>query len=101
MGMRVKLLTKANVKALPALYSQDGKGQDAIAHVKFFTPWTNWTWYASEYDPQERRFFGKVVGQETELGYFMLDELESVVGPAGLKIERDRHWTPRPLKDCN
>jgi len=34
----MKLLTKANRKALPPLYSQDGKGGKAIVHVKYFTP---------------------------------------------------------------
>jgi hypothetical protein len=96
----MKLLTKANEKALPPLYSQDGKGEEAIAVVKFFTPWSNWTWFATEYDPEERLFFGLVVGLETELGYFSLDELQSVKGPAGLGIERDRYWNPRTLAEC-
>jgi hypothetical protein len=93
------LLTKENLKALPPLYSQDGKGEDAIAVVKFFTPWSNWTWYASEFNPEEGLFFGKVVGHETELGYFTLAELEAVRGPAGLRIERDRHFQPKPLSE--
>lgn len=85
---------------LPPLYSQEGKGDEAIAHVKFFTPWTSWTWYASEYDPAERRCFGVVVGHEREFGYFSLAELEEIRGPGGLRIERDLHWTPKPLKEC-
>jgi len=96
----MKLLTKANLKALPPLYSQDGKGEDALAQVKFFTPWSNWTWYASEYDPATRTFFGVVEGPERELGYFQLDELASVTGPWGLAVERDLHFKPTPLKDC-
>jgi hypothetical protein len=94
------MLTKAIEKKLPALGAKDGEGYDAAAVVKFFAPWSNWTWYATEYDPAERVFFGLVVGLETELGYFSLAELESVRGPAGLKIERDLHWSPRPLKEC-
>ena len=54
----------------------------------------------TEYNPEEGLFFGKVHGIETEMGYFSLAELESVHGPAGLKIERDRGWTPRPLSEC-
>lgn len=96
----MKLLPKCIESLLPPLYSQDGKGEDAIAHVKFFTPWTEWTWYASEYDPEDRLFFGVVVGHERELGNFSLAELEAVEGPAGLRIERDLLWNPRPLKDC-
>jgi hypothetical protein len=96
----MKLLTAELAKKLPALYSQDGKGYEAVAVVKFFCPWGSWTWYATEYDPEERMFFGLVDGHECELGNFSLDELESVRGPMGLKIERDLHWKPRPLKDC-
>lgn len=85
---------------LPPLYSQEEKGEEAIAVLKFFTPWTSWTWYASEYDPEERIFFGVVVGQERELGYFSRNELEAIRGPGGLRIERDLFWSPRPLKEC-
>jgi len=95
----MKLLTKENRKNLPKLYSQE-KVEDPIAQVKFFTPWSNWTWFATEFDGTDT-FFGKVVGLDTELGYFSLSELESVVGRWGLKIERDRHWTPRPLSQCS
>lgn len=96
----MKLLTKALERKLPALYSQDGKGEEALAIVKFFPPWSDWAWYGSEYDPETGEFFGVVCGQERELGYFSLKELESLRGPYGLKIERDRHFDPTPLKDC-
>lgn len=94
------LLTKELRRQLPPLYSQEEKGEAALAVVKFFTPWTSWTWYASEFDGEDR-FFGKVHGLETEYGYFSLAELESLKGPMGLKIERDLHWTPKPLKECD
>ena len=94
------LLPPSIAAQLPPLYSQEEQGDNAIAAVKFFTPWTNWTWYASEYDPEQRLFFGVVVGHERELGYFSLDELEAVRGPSGLTIERDLHWRPRALKEC-
>jgi hypothetical protein len=74
--------------------------------VKFFTPWTGWTWYVSGREPDRGRdweLFGKVVSlicQDGELAYFMLSELEEVRGPGGLRIERDLWWTPRALKNC-
>lgn len=92
------LLTKENLAALPPLGSQEKKGLDALAVVKFFCPWNSWTWWASEYDPADGVFFGLVDGHEAELGYFSLTELEAVRGPAGLKIERDRHYTAEPLR---
>ena len=90
------LLTKANREALPWLYEQDGLGDDAIVHVKFFTPDSNWTWYATEFDGKDT-FFGLVDGFEMELGYFSLSELQSARGPLGLPIERDRYFTPKTL----
>lgn len=95
----MKLLTKAIETKLPPLYANDGLGYEAIAHVKFFTPDSSWTWYATEYDPNERLFFGLVDGIEKELGYFSLDELESIRGALGLKVERDRYFTPIKLNE--
>jgi len=86
-------------KSLPPLYSQDRLGEDAIVHVKFFTPDSSWTWYVTEYDPDERIFFGLVVGIEVELGYFSLDELKSTVGPMGLHIERDIFWKSKTIAE--
>jgi hypothetical protein len=100
--MAQMMLTKELEKKLPPLYSQDGKGYDAVAVVKYFTPWTNWTWYATEGTRQEdgdMLFFGLVDGHERELGYFSLRELESVTGPFGLRIERDYHFKPTKLSD--
>lgn len=85
---------------LPPLYAQDGKGGKAIAHVKFFTPDSNWTWYATEGESIQDesgnevdfQFFGLVQGQCEELGYFSLNELETARGPMGLPIERDLHF---------
>lgn len=81
---------------LPRLYDQDEKGHDASAYVKLFTPWSNWTWYITEYDGEDM-CFGLVEGFATEFGYFSLSELEEIQGPMGLKIERDIHWQPTPV----
>lgn len=95
----MKLLTKENLAKLPPLRAQDGKGDDAVAYVKFFTPDSNWTWYATEFDPATGEFFGLVQGFEEELGYFVLSELERARGPLGLAIERDRYFSPKPIKE--
>lgn len=114
----MKLLTRELMDRLPVLYSQDGKGEAALVLVKFFTPWSSWTWYATEAtafmrDGSERalkdvrdwqevedvRFFGLVEGHEAELGYFSLNELHELRGPFGLKIERDKSFRPRPLAE--
>jgi hypothetical protein len=93
----MKLLTKELLAKLPAIGTQDGKGDDAIAYVKFFNPLGNWRWYAMEYDPENRIFFGLVFGHEIEYGEFSLDELESVKLPLGMGIERDLSFKPRTI----
>lgn len=96
----MKLITKALAKKIPPLYSQDGEGDDATAYVKLFTPDSSWTWYITEMDPETGECFGLVDGHERELGYFSLPELESIKGPLGLPIERDRFFEPTPLFNC-
>ncbi|WKZ30224.1 MAG: DUF2958 domain-containing protein [Candidatus Dojkabacteria bacterium] len=92
------LLTEEVLKKLPPLYSQEEKGLDAVAVVKFFTPDSNWTWYATEFDGEDL-FFGLVDGFEKEIGYFRLSELKSVKGALGLPIERDMYFKPKSLKE--
>ena len=95
----MKLLTKANLKALPAQGSTIGQGMYAMAQVKFFTPDSFWTWYAVEYNPECKLFYGLVDGFEKEVGYWGLEELETAKGPLGLKIERDLYFNPTPLRE--
>lgn len=88
-----KLLTKEIEKKLPALYSQDGKDPSKVrVIVKFFNPCGAGTWYATEYDPEQRLFFGYAKITDGELGTFSLDELASFRGRFGLPIERDLYW---------
>jgi len=94
----MKLLTKKLREKLPPLYAQEKLGSKAVAHVKFFTPDSNWTFWATEFDGKDT-FFGLVDGHEKELGYFSLTELESVRGPMGLPIERDLYWQPKTLEE--
>ena len=90
----MKLLTKEIREQLPALYTNEDV-DDPKAIVKFFTPFSNWTWYATEFDGKDT-FFGLVDGFDRELGYFSLSELESLGG----KIERDKWFDPTPLSKC-
>lgn len=92
------LLTEQIRKKLPRLYECEIQGLNAVAQVKFFTPDSSWTWYATEFDGEDV-FFGLVVGHEAELGYFSLSELLSIRGPLGLPIERDLYYVPKPLKE--
>lgn len=107
-----QLLDAESRAKLPPLYSNETLGLAALAQVKFFTPDSNWTWYASEgsaidadgyFDTDKEKvdflFFGLVIGFEIEFGYFSLSELTATHGPLGLPIERDHSFTPKALQD--
>lgn len=94
----MKLLTKSDLKKLPSYGSQDGKGDQAIAYIKFFSPYSNWTWYATEQDLSNGCLFGLVVGFETELGSFPISDLVSTRAGVPL-VERDKWFTPTTLEN--
>lgn len=93
----MKLLTEELLKQLPPLYSQENN-PDPLVVCKFFFPDFNWTWYAIEFDGKDT-FYGYVAGDEPELGYFSLSELEKTRGKLGLSIERDLYFKPRRLSE--
>ena len=43
----MKLLNAKLRSQLPPLYSQENN-KDPTVHAKFFCPWSNWTWLATE-----------------------------------------------------
>lgn len=96
----MKLITKEIIKTLPPLYAQEDKGEDAIVHIKFFSPVNPWTWYVTEFDPNDNIFFGLVIGDTNEFGYFSLKELEEISLPFGLKIERDLYFEKSTIREC-
>lgn len=91
----MKLLTKELRSMLPPIGSRDGHApEDVRVPVKFFTPDSNWTWYAYEADDDsgDTIFFGLVCGFEKEYGTFSLNEMKGARGPLGLSVERDLYW---------
>lgn len=97
----MKLLSDELRAKLPRLYSQEAEA-DPMVYAKFFLPGTGWTWYVTEGEQREGDFlfFGFVVGLESEFGYFLLSELESVRSPIfGLPVERDVYFTEGRLTD--
>jgi len=105
----MKLLTQEIRRKLPPLHGQESQGGKAIAHVKWFTPSSSWTWYITEGSPEkdpdgnvvDYTLFGLVDGLEKELGYFRLPEIESVRGPMGLPVERDLWWEHKTLEEIS
>lgn len=110
----MKLFTKEVQKLAKKypLYSQEKKGDEAIVWVKFFFPASRYTLYVTEMELEilsesgnkqivEGSSFGYVLsplGEHCdELGYADMQELNELVGPLGLRIERDMHFTPCTL----
>ena len=92
-----KLIPQELLDIIPNLYETEDS-PDPMCHLKFFTPDSNWTWYIIECSTADRNTcFGYVQGLEDELGYFWLEELESLRGSLGLRIERDLSFVPTPL----
>lgn len=68
----MQLLTPELEKRFAEVGSQE-EAEDPLVIAKFFDPCGGWTWLATEYNPEERIFFGMVHGFEKELGYFSLE----------------------------
>lgn len=93
------LLTKEDCANIPRMYeSEHVEPEDKVIHAKFFTPWSNWTWYVIEFDGDDH-CFGFVKGLDAEFGYFSLRELSELEGPFGLRVERDKFFSP--TKACD
>lgn len=85
-------------------FRQTGPQDDCdnpVIIAMFFNPCGSQTWYAINYDELSNCCFGYVTGMfEDELGYFSIDELESLtVPPFGMRIERDLYFKPCTLSE--
>ena len=83
----------ATIKAMPKVYEQDGKGDEAIAYLHYFNG--SWDWYITEKDcePEQLQAFGLVKGFELELGYINIEEIIKE------RTELDFHWQPKTLAE--
>jgi hypothetical protein len=92
----MELLTQELIKQFQEQGHTDGKDSDKVIIIcKFFNPAGIGTWYAVEYIPEEKVFFGFVSlfgDWNDEMGYFSLDELQDYKGQLDLGIERDLHF---------
>jgi len=100
----MKLLTKELEKRFAKVGSQEND-KDPIVIAKFFNPCGAGTWYATEYDAEEKIFFGYVSlfgDYNDEWGSFSLAELEEIkTPPFGLGIERDMYCKEQRISEWN
>ena len=97
----MKLLTKELLERFAKIGRQE-EITDPIVIAKFFNPAGAGTWYATEYDPIDKIFFGfvSIFGDwNDEWGSFSLEELESYRGKFGLGIERDINFDERKISE--
>ena len=93
---KAKILEMAEtIATMPKSYDTDGQGNNAVAHLHYFTG--SWDWYITEKDVNtdgkgQIQAFGMVDGYECEMGYINLKE----VTRAGAEL--DLHWTPCTLR---
>ena len=91
------LLTEECLQGVP----RTGAESETV-HIKLFSPYSGWTWYISELDPDTGHAYGIVRGHKLEYGYFNVFELAEIrfenFGnvPA---VERDLQWKPSPIAD--
>lgn len=98
----MKLLTKEIEKRFAKVGDQS-EVENPIVIVKFFNPCGQGTWFATEYNSEEKIFYGYVsLFNEkgmNEWGSFSLEELESIDVGFGLGIERDAYCTEKTVNE--
>jgi hypothetical protein len=91
------------LRGTPKLYTQDDKGDDAIAYVKLFDPAGSYKWYITEFsrqapDGHPNLAFGYVTGTpDPEWAYIDLEEISEVKGSLGIGIEIDVWFIPKQM----
>lgn len=89
------MFTTELLKNIPALYSQDGKGKEAIVYMHI-EALNGWQWFITEYDGKEL-FFGYVKGFADEWGYIDKNEMEDIINNHLATI--NTNFKPTALKD--
>lgn len=94
--------TPEHLAGFPEIESTDAIPlEQKVVRAHFFLGGSDW--YAVEYDPDQRLFFGYAIlnndFQSAEWGYFHLDELRSVRTREGFEVDRDLYFEPQQARD--
>ena len=84
----MKLLTVDLKKKFAKIGSQDNV-ENPLIIATYFICFSDWTFYATAFDPETEVFSGIFSGEEIQWGTISLRELESIRGRAGMKVERN------------
>jgi len=77
------------------LWRQEWKNAEII--VKYFLPWSGWTWYITEID-NEWIAYWYIIGNESEWGSLSLEELETL-NAKWMVVERDLYFLDKKISD--
>ena len=83
-------------KQVPPLYVTEDQ-KDPVAYIKLFLD--GWIWHITELSIDGDIAFGYVLSPycSGELGYFSLNEIQSIKGSLGIGVERDLSFKPTKL----
>ena len=82
------------IRAMPKTYGQDGKGDQAVAHLHYFTGGCNWYITEKDQESEQLQAFGLAdLGHGGEIGYISLVELLEN------DVELDFHFRPKTLAE--
>ena len=92
----MELIPKELINTIPKLYETEEQ-TDPIAHIKLFLD--GWTWYITEISIDADIAFGYVVSPfcSGELGYFSINEIQTIKNSLGIGVERDLYFKPCKL----
>ena len=96
-----RLMTTQLAEALEGypLYSQDGKGKEAVCRAVFALGSVRWFILEGNREDDDVILFGIVIGlMEDEYGYISLNELSDVEGLGKLQVRQQQDFNPVPLK---
>lgn len=80
------------VETMPKTYEQEGKGDEAIVHLHYFTAGCDWWITEKDMEPEQLQAFGLAdLGDGPDLGYISIVELVEY------NAELDFHFKPQTL----
>lgn len=93
-----RILDLANqIEAMPKTYEQDGKGDEAIAHLHYFSGGSDWYITEKDVDGGVQQAYGYAIlngdDEMAESGYISIEELTRN------GVELDLHFTPCRLAE--
>ncbi len=90
--LRIMDEVEKTINSMPAIYEQDGKGDDAIVYLHYFRGGMDWYITERDFSADQYQAFGYAdFGYGMEAGYISIKELIEN------GVELDLYWTPKTI----